>query len=54
MLRKSFRVKEVSDSMDFKLLNIKLDNPGGFMVIFPEMLPQSEQSPDDPGTKEVI
>lgn len=51
---KPFRVKEVSDSMEFKLLNIKLDNHGGFMVIFPEMPPQSEQSPDDPGTQEVI
>lgn len=35
---------EVSDSMKFKLLNIKLDNTGGFVLLFPEMPPQSKPS----------
>lgn len=40
--------------MEFKLLNIKLYNTGGFVLILPEMPPQSEQSPGDPGIREVI
>lgn len=36
----------VSDSVKFKLLNIKLYNTGRFLLIFPEMSPQSKQSPD--------
>lgn len=63
LLRKSFRAKEGlsthwrrfhSDNMEFKLLNINLCNTGGFVLKFPEMPPQSEQSVSDPGTKEVI